>query len=88
MVKFSLTYSYYTEEETILSEKQAKELAMQQLLLWQQEELKDAEIEKRELTGHIASQNYVLKAKYHCIMDIAQESPVEIVREEKDREER
>ena len=82
------TYSYYNEEETILSEKQAKELAMQQLLLWQHDELKDAEIRKRELTGKIDAQNYVLKAQYHCIMDIAQESPVEIVREEKDREER
>ena len=64
----------YTQQEIKLSEKQADELCMSQLALYEAFELSDVEIEDRKLSHIIKDNAYILTAEYICVENIGEVS--------------
>ena len=64
----------YTQQEIKLSEKQADELCMSQLALYEAFELSGVEIEDRKLSHIIKDNAYILTAEYICVENIGEVS--------------
>lgn len=74
------TRTYYSQQTVEYGEVQAKEQAL--LLLTEQEknQLRDAEILDKKITGSVQKGVYILKAEYLCIMQIGKEQEILIDR--------
>ena len=72
----------FTAQEIVLSEKEAEEVCMAQLTLYEAFELFDVKIEDRKLTHKIKNNAYILTAEYTCTEDIGEISYIGVDSEE------
>lgn len=75
----SLTeYAFFAVKQKYVTydERQARDGAMELLEKKEARELKDTEILSRALYGGLSGENYVLRAEYTCVMDIAEEEAI------------
>ena len=74
----TVRYYEYSESEEIRSEEAAERLALYKLRLLMEEEMKDASLVEKKISGELVGGKYILNCKAECIENIAIVKEIEI----------